>query len=148
MIEDYSLGIIPFLKEKNDYKFLIVRQIFGDWIFPKGHTVGNETEIETVLRELFEETNITKCKVLENFREFINYSFNKNGNSFEKRVLFFLGEVDRVDSKKISSQNSKGEIIDLCWLSYEDVLNRLSHKTHRTLLKKALKYLKTYRYHR
>lgn len=32
-----SCGVIPFLREGRDFKFLIIKQQVGHWCFPKGH---------------------------------------------------------------------------------------------------------------
>jgi len=129
------------LKNKNGYKFLIIQQIFGDWIFPKGHSIGKETEVQTVLRELYEETNIKNCKIIESFREIIKYTVDKNDGNIEKRVSYFMGEVSVNEAKKISVKNSGNEVINIDWFSYEEALKKLSHENHRILLLKVLNYL-------
>ena len=40
-----------------DNKVLLIKQTKGHWGFPKGHVEKNETEIETAIREVKEETN-------------------------------------------------------------------------------------------
>lgn len=142
MKTDQSIGIIPFFKEKNEYKFLIIQQVFGDWIFPKGHSIGRETDKQTVSRELYEETNITKCNIVDGFNDMVTYSFNKNGNTIEKKVTFFLGLIDNIEAKIISAKNSSGEVINIGWFSYEDALTKLSHDNHKKMFMKAFKYLK------
>lgn len=39
-------------------KVLLVKQTKGHWIFPKGHVEADETEMETAIREVKEETNV------------------------------------------------------------------------------------------
>ena len=39
-------------------KVLLLQEVEGHWSFPKGHVENNETEIETVVREVKEETNL------------------------------------------------------------------------------------------
>ena len=39
-------------------KVLVIQQVKGHWGFPKGHVENGETEIETALREIKEETNL------------------------------------------------------------------------------------------
>ena len=42
----------------DDGKVLLVQQHQGFWGFPKGHVENGETEIQTAIREVKEETNI------------------------------------------------------------------------------------------
>jgi len=41
-----------------DRKILVIYQIDGFWGFPKGHVEKNETELQTAIREIKEETNL------------------------------------------------------------------------------------------
>ena len=54
-----SCGVIPYRIENGQREYLIVLQEGGCWSFPKGHMEVEETETETALRELFEETGLT-----------------------------------------------------------------------------------------
>lgn len=54
MLHEKSCGAVLFTTEKGIKKFLLVESnYFG---FPKGHVEENETEQETALREIKEET--------------------------------------------------------------------------------------------
>ena len=39
-------------------KVLVLQQVAGHWGFPKGHVEKGETEVETAIREIKEETNL------------------------------------------------------------------------------------------
>lgn len=41
-----------------DEKVLLVKQTKGHWGFLKGHVEADETEVETAIREVKEETNV------------------------------------------------------------------------------------------
>ena len=45
----------------------------GHWGFVKGHVEDNETEKETALRELKEETGLSKVEFIEGFKEKTHY---------------------------------------------------------------------------
>ena len=62
----------------------------GHWDFPKGHVEQNETELETALRELEEETGISKVEIIADFRHSISYTFSRRSESISKEVIFFL----------------------------------------------------------
>lgn len=145
MLKDKSIGIIPFFLDRKSYKFLVIQQVLGDWIFPKGHSIFEETDDQTALRELYEETNIDKCAIINGFKYVLKYSFEKQGEKTEKEVVFFLGLVKDIDAlTKTSIKNSKGEVINLKWLSYKSTLEQLTHKSQRKMLRKAFEYLETH----
>ena len=64
-----SCGIILY-NEKKEY--LIIRHVAGHWDFPKGHVENSETEEETALREILEETGL-EAIIFDGFRETVNY---------------------------------------------------------------------------
>ena len=85
-----SCGAVIFRKNKNDVKLLLVKNHNGrHWSFPKGHIEENETEEETAIREIKEETNLD-VKIMDNFREVSSYCpFGK----IRKEVVFFLART-------------------------------------------------------
>ena len=108
----------------------------GHWDFPKGHVEQNETEIETALRELEEETGISKVKIIDNFRHSISYTFSRKSESISKEVIFFLAST--VETKVILSH----EHIDYAWLDFEEALVKLTYGNARKVLKKAIIYIR------
>ena len=66
MLHEKSCGAVLFTTEKGIKKFLLVESnYFG---FPKGHVEENETEQETALREIKEETGVD-ATIIPGFRE-------------------------------------------------------------------------------
>lgn len=59
MTTEKSCGAIIYTKEHGDIQYIIIRSKEGIYGFPKGHTEGNESETETALREVAEETGLT-----------------------------------------------------------------------------------------
>jgi bis(5'-nucleosidyl)-tetraphosphatase len=108
----------------------------GHWDFPKGHVEPNEAEIETALRELDEETGISKVKVVKGFRHSINYTFFRKSKSIPKEVIFFLASTVE---KKVRLSH---EHIDYAWLDFEEALVKLTYDNARNILKKSLTYIK------
>lgn len=54
-----SCGVIPFRKSERGTEFLLLLQSNNCWSFPKGHMDRGETEADTALRELKEETGLS-----------------------------------------------------------------------------------------
>lgn len=93
-----SAGIIPFIRENNEIKLLLLRNNFG-WGFPKGQLEGNEKALEAAFRETREETGLKIKKVLPGFKHIskylvkVDYDTGKKLDKPElKFVLYFLGE--------------------------------------------------------
>jgi 8-oxo-dGTP pyrophosphatase MutT (NUDIX family) len=53
-----SCGVIPFKQNGENREYLILLQTNNCWSFPKGHMEAGESEEETALRELLEETGL------------------------------------------------------------------------------------------
>ena len=85
MIYEKSCGAIVI----NDDKVLLVKHNAGHIGFPKGHVEDGETEEETAIREVKEETGLD-VEVDANYRYMTTYS-PKEGVS--KDVIFFLGKL-------------------------------------------------------
>ena len=58
MTREKSCGAVVYKIENDDIRILIEKMKLGHYSIPKGHVENNETEIETALREIKEETNL------------------------------------------------------------------------------------------
>lgn len=101
---------------END-KVLLVQQTNGDWGFPKGHVEGNETEVETAIREVKEETNID-VKVEEDKRYSTEYDIEEG--EIHKQAVYFVASKIGGD---IAKQESEINIVQ--WLSLKMLWSRL-----------------------
>ena len=84
-----SCGVIPFRRTPEGLRYLVLLQTNGFWSFPKGHMEPFESEMETALRELREETGML-ARLISGFREMVSYPMD-NGRT--KEVVMFPGEV-------------------------------------------------------
>ncbi len=115
-------------------KILLIKHTNGGhWAFPKGHVEKNETEEETALREIFEETGIV-AELDTNFREVCSYSPKKN---VIKDVVYFGAHV--IDGK-VSAQ--KGEVEEIKWLGKKKALELISFEADKKILVSYIDYLK------
>lgn len=86
-----SCGVIPYRQSGNETEYLIVFEQFSQcWSLPKGHMEAGETEVQTALRELYEETGLT-ARLFTEETATIRYGV---GPKSEKQVVFFLGKVN------------------------------------------------------
>ena len=61
----------------NDNKVIIIKHKYGHISFPKGHVEGNETEEETAIREVKEETGID-IEITSNKKYYVQYENDNN----------------------------------------------------------------------
>ena len=107
-----SCGVLPWRENQGQKEYLIVFESFSKcWSLPKGHMEAGETEEETALRELQEETGLTATLDLQR-RATIEYPISPFGR---KRVVFFSGKVDG------SLQLREGETEGFKWVTAEEL---------------------------
>jgi len=132
-----SCGIVLFYSDE----FLIIQhsnesnELKGHWDFPKGHVEDNESELETAVRELQEETGIDDFKLIENFRQKITYDVHKNNAVIPKEVIFFLAE----SSTKLIQLSSEHQ--NYRWLTFDLAYDRLTYSNAKEVLVKAKTFL-------
>lgn len=126
MEKEKSCGAI-IIKNK---KVLLIQQNDGFWGFPKGHVEQNETEEQTAIREVKEETNLD-IEIDSKYRYQIEYEL-PNGN--QKIAVFFLAKPT---STKIEKQEE--EISTIEWVEFEKVEEKLSFNNTRELFRKLIK---------
>ncbi len=135
MIEK-SAGAIIFRRENGKIYYLLLKYGYGHWDFPKGNIEKGEKEIDTVRREVFEETGISDLEFVFGFREVIRYTYWKGRQKVYKTVVFYLAETKQKEVR-LSYEHK-----DYAWLEYEDALKRITYDNSKELLRKAHEYLK------
>jgi bis(5'-nucleosidyl)-tetraphosphatase len=137
MIHEKSCGAVVF--SKNDKAvYLLLRYAAGHWDFVKGNVEPKESETDTVLRELKEETGIATTQTVEGFRERIQYFYRRQGETVQKEVVFY---IIHANTEKIELSF---EHVDFAWLDYPHALERLTFKNARDVLQKANTFLQTH----
>ena len=137
MIKEKSAGAILFRKEKEPM-YLLLHYEAGHWDFPKGNIEKGETDIDTVKREIEEETGIKDIGLIKNFKEMIQYFYKMNSNVINKEVAFYLAKTE-TEQVKISFEH-----IGFAWLSYEKAIKKLTYGNAKDILKKAHEFLETH----
>ena len=78
-----SCGAVVF-KRNGEVQYLLLHYEAGHWDYVKGQVEPNESEKDTVVRELEEETGITNARFVEDFREEISYFYRREGKTVYK----------------------------------------------------------------
>ena len=136
MAPEKSCGALIFRLDGEKRLYLLLHYSGGHWDFPKGHVEKGESEEQTALREIQEETGITALGFVEGFREEISYSFrHSTGEMADKKVAFFLA---RTNEKQVRLSD---EHIGFAWLPFEAAVKKATYENARMLLGKAEKKL-------
>ena len=114
----------------NKNKVLLIKQTKGHWGFPKGHIEKDETEIETAIREVKEETNLD-VEIDANKRYTMEYVTDKG--TLKQVVLF----IAKCTGGEIKAQEC--EVNDIKWLDFDEAMQTITYDNTRELFKKILK---------
>ena len=131
MTRETSAGIVLFRRSNSKTFFLLLHYPSGHWDFVKGKMETGETALQTALRETSEETGITDVSFVEDFEEWIKYSFQYDGELIDKRVIFFLAETG-TDRIQISHEH-----LDYVWLEYDEAMRKTTFENARRVLTRA-----------
>ena len=104
----------------------------GHWSYPKGHVEPNETEIETAIREIKEETNLD-VTIDTRFREITTYSPKPE---VLKDVIYFIGIA-----KHSNVQIQETELLEAKWVSLDKALEYVTFEEDKKILKKAIRFI-------
>ena len=126
-----SVGLVVFSRVGGKCEYLLLHYASGHWDFTKGGVEKGESELETALRELREETGISKVSVIPGFRESIHYFFREKNELVSKEVVFLLAESP---SREVKLSH---EHVGFEWLSLAQALERLTFENSKKVLEKA-----------
>lgn len=130
MKQEKSCGCIVINNKK---EVLLIHHNAGHWDFPKGHVEDGETEQQTAIREVKEETNID-VKINEKYRYTTNYSPKED---VMKEVVYFL--ATNISNEQMAQLE---EVSEVKWFKIEEAIERITYNTSKEILIKLMKDLK------
>ena len=116
-------------------KVLMVLQDNGVFAFPKGHVEEGETEEETALREILEETGL---KTRLDTKKRIEFGYYISDKDIDKTVVLFMGEPDG----NTEARAQEGEISRVEWVEIPEVEKKLQFEEWKNAWEKARKIIK------
>lgn len=129
-----SCGALVYRRTKGQIELLLLKNRYGGhWSFPKGHVEGSETERQTALREVKEETGLD-ILLQSGFRHMVEYYPEPN---IKKQVVYFLGEAQ---SSAVKMQEE--EISRIIWTEIHKAYHMVSFKNDKHLILMAGKRLR------
>ena len=134
MAKERSYGAVV-VRRDTVLQYLILQYGAGHWDLVKGHGMRGESEEETVLRELEEETGITRATFIPGFREEIHYFFQRRGHTVYKEVAYYLIETPE-EAVTLSDEH-----IAYQWLPYDEALRAITFGNSKRVVGKAHEHL-------
>ncbi len=130
-----SCGAIVYRKSRDQIELLLIQNRYGGhWSFPKGHMEGEETEVQTALREVKEETGLD-IQLEDGFRQAVEYFPKPN---VKKQVVYFLGQAQSLEIKR-----QKEEISRITWTDIHKAYHMVTFKNDRDLIAQASQRLQS-----
>jgi bis(5'-nucleosidyl)-tetraphosphatase len=136
MPREKSCGAVVFRRD-TEVQYLLLQYGAGHWDLVKGHGQRNESEEETVLRELQEETGITEASFIPGFREEIHYFFQRRGYTVYKEVVYYLLKTHQ-QTVRISDEHTGYQ-----WLPFDAAYATITFANSKGVVARAQDYLKT-----
>ena len=131
-----SCGAIVFKEIDNECKILLIGFMHDNelrWGFPKGHVENNETEIETAVREIKEETGLD-VKIIPEFRSSTHFSIKPQ--TINEAVYYCA----KASSDKTIPQI--GEVEKIKWFNFKEAHDHLTYDCDKKILINFIEYFK------
>ena len=133
MLDEKSCGALVYRKYHGNTEILLIKHInSGHWAFPKGHVEEGETEIETAMREIKEETGIDVI-IDQSFREIVTYSPRRDTH---KEVVYFIAKAKNTDYTP-----QEDEIADIKWVEISRAGSVLAYENDKSIVNKAKNFI-------
>ena len=130
--EETSAGGIVFRLERGKPRYLLIRDSYRNWGFPKGHLEPGEEPATAAVREVGEETGL-RSLLVRGLIETIDWDFRFRGQAIHKVCHFFL-----MESRRARTSPQRAEGITACrWMSFDEAQRRISYRNAREVLRRA-----------
>lgn len=130
--QETSAGGVVYRLAAGGELFLLIKDSYQNWGFPKGHLESGERPEDAALREVREETGLADL-ALRGRIETIDWYFRFRGQLIHKVCHFYLMETSQADTLP---QQAEG--ITACqWINFEEARRAISYANARKVLGRA-----------
>lgn len=130
--EEVSAGGVVVRQDAGEPHFLLIRDSYRNWGFPKGHLEDGEHADEAALREVAEETGLGMLTLLAELQT-IDWWFRFRGRLIHKVCHFYLMRTEQTETRP---QRTEG--ITACrWLPFDEAVRLISYDNAREVLERA-----------
>ena len=130
--DETSAGGVVFRLDDGLPLYLLIRDSYHNWGFPKGHLEAGEAPESAALREVSEETGLSDLSVRGEI-DTTDWFFRFRGQLIHKVCHFYL-----MQTRESSTAPQRAEGITACrWSPYEDATSLVSYANARDVLRRA-----------
>ena len=133
-----SCGAVVFHEIGGTNRYLLIKnKRSAHWSFPKGHVEKGESDEQTAIREVKEETGID-IELVEGFKAKSEYSIQRK----IEKVVYIYAATCQSTLTKIQEE----EIEDYLWLDYNKAMKHLRFENDKNILYRVNEFLKKNNY--
>ena len=130
--QETSAGGVVFRVDSGAALYLLIRDSYKNWGFPKGHLENGEQPEGAAMREVSEETGLSDLSI-RGLIDTIDWHFRFRGRLIHKICHFYLMETV---TSETCPQRAEG--ITACrWLPFDEAEELISYANARDVLRKA-----------
>jgi 8-oxo-dGTP pyrophosphatase MutT (NUDIX family) len=134
--DETSAGGVVFRIDVGQPMYLLIRDSYNNWGFPKGHIEAGEQPEAAAVREVQEETGLADLSIRGRI-DTIDWFFRFRGQLIHEVCHFYLMETSNATT---SPQRAEG--ITACrWTRFEEAQSLISYANARELLRRAQELL-------
>lgn len=127
-----SAGGVVFRLDQGRPLYLLIRDAYGNWGFPKGHVEKGERPETAAVREVKEETGLPSLTVRDPL-DVIEWLFTWRGALVKKRCHFYLMET----AESATAPQSDEGITECQWTPADEALRLVRYDNARAVLRRA-----------
>lgn len=140
-VREYTAGGVVYRHNGEDIDILMIQDRVGRWTIPKGHVEEGERLEQTAIREVGEETGLTKLKIREKLDK-IHFFYRREGRLiFMTTHVYLMQALGNTDA--LVAEDSEG-IVDAKWFPQEEALKLIEYKDTERLFRLGLKKVEKY----
>lgn len=130
-----SAGGVVFRRTSRGPEILLLKHEGGKWMLPKGTIESGETSEAVALREVKEESGISRVRVVGDLGEERYFFFwRSEGIYYDKTVHYYLMEF--LGGEEPRPQTEEG-FVAVEWVPIEEAMSRIKYKETREIVRRA-----------
>lgn len=133
MKHEFSCGAVLYREIDGEIAYVLIADKTKKYGFPKGHRKKRETEVQTALREIKEETGVD-ARIDEGFRTETRYTIR---GQIIKHVTYFVASYETGELHFPAD-----ELIDIRSLPFDEAIELLSYPNLKEILANADAYIR------
>jgi len=135
MQKQFSSGAIIFYEGRNGREYLLLKDPYGRWTFPRGIVKEEENSVDAVKRDVTEEIGLKQVEFISGFKETQQSMFTFEAELILKKVTWYLAKSAE---RKVKRSNGHQ---DYKWCKLNAANRLIDIRTNQNLLKKVDEFL-------